>query len=152
VREELSEVQEAIARFFLLPVLVLFGAMLPWSEWQALGGAGLMFAAWALFIRRPPAAMLGLLGSDASRRDRAFLSWFGPLGVAAIFYATYIERFDLADHEKQGIFAAATLAIALSIVAHSVTATPGSRMFARRSPFGTFRHPFRPADEEHDDG
>ena len=151
VREELSEVQEAITRFFLLPVLVLFGAMLPWHDWRALGGAGLAFAAWVLFLRRPPAAALGLVGSDASRGERVFLSWFGPLGVAAVFYATYIERFDISKQEKETIFAAATLAIVASILVHSVTATPGTRVLGGRSPFGTVRRPLTPAPEERDD-
>ena len=151
VREELSEVQEAITRFFLLPVLVLFGAMLPWHDWQVLGGAGLAYAAWVLFLRRPPAAALGLVGSDASRGERVFLAWFGPLGVAAVFYVTYIERFALSEHERETIFAAATLAIVASILVHSVTATPGTRVFGGRSPFGTVRHPLTPAPEERDD-
>jgi hypothetical protein len=26
--------------------------------------------------------------------------WFGPLGVGSLYYATYIDRFDLADEDR----------------------------------------------------
>ncbi len=68
-----------------------------------------------------------------------FLSWFGPIGVAAIFYATFIERFAVPHRET--LFAAASLAICTSLVAHSLSATPGVLRYARRSPLATLRHP-----------
>ncbi len=69
----------------------------------------------------------------------AFLSWYGPVGVAAIYYALVVERYALEQFDR--IFAACTLAIAVSVVAFSVTATPGVRRYAGRSPLTTLRHP-----------
>lgn len=146
VREELEQVQESISKFLVLPVFILFGASLPFGGWEKLGFAGLAFAGWVLLVRRPPVVPVALAPTDTGRRPTAFLAWFGPLGVAAIFYATYIERFRLPEGET--IFAAATLAIVLSVVVHSLTATPGVRWLARRSPLGTLRHPLHADSEE----
>ncbi len=145
VRERVEEAQETVTKFLILPAFMLFGAVLPWSEWEALGLAGIAFAAWVLLLRRPPVVPVALAPTGADGRSIAFLGWFGPLGVAAIFYATYVERFAIPDGER--IFAAATLAICASVVVHSLTATPGVRLFARRTPFATLRHPLDPESE-----
>ena len=138
IREQVGQVQESIAKFFLLPAFLLFGAILPFSLWQELGFAGAGFVAWVLLLRRLPVVPL-VLAWAASRRDSVFLGWFGPLGVAAIYYATFAGRFDVPDGER--IFAAATLAVTASVVIHSVTATPGARAYAGRSPLATLRRP-----------
>lgn len=145
VREKVEETQETVTKFLVLPAFIFFGAILPWSEWEALGLSGLAFVAWVLLLRRPPVAALALAPTDTDGRSVAFLAWFGPLGVAAIYYATYVERFAPADGEK--IFAAATLAIFASVLVHSITATPAVRMYARRSPLRTLRHPLDPDSE-----
>lgn len=144
-REQIEAAQETIVGFFILPAFVFFGTILPWDEWVALGLPGLAFVAWVLLVRRPPIVPLALAGSGTPRREVAFLSWFGPLGIAAIYYATYIERFDIPDGER--IFAAATLAVCGSVLIHAVTATPGVRAVAGRSPFHTLRDPFHPESE-----
>jgi sodium/hydrogen antiporter len=140
--EELEQMQSALEQLLVVPVFLLFGALLPWAEWLALGWAGLVFALWALVLRRPPSAALALAVTDTPRRGVAFLSWYGPLGVAAIYYALFVERYRLEEFDR--VFAACTLAIAVSVIAFSVTATPGVRRYAGRSPVTTLRHPLRP--------
>ena len=137
--EELSQMQTALEHLLVVPVFVFFGAILPWDGWAGLGWSGLAFALWALVVRRPPAAALALTLLRTERRDMAFLSWYGPLGVAAIYYALFVGGYGLAEFER--IFAASTLAVAVSIAVFSVTATPGVRRYAGRSPFTTLRHP-----------
>jgi sodium/hydrogen antiporter len=145
VRERVEEAQETVTKFLILPAFIFFGAILPWAEWVALGVPGLAFAAWVLLLRRPPVVPLALWGTETGRRSTAFLAWFGPLGVAAIYYATYIERFPIAQAET--VFAAATLAICVSVVVHSITATPGVRLLAGRSPWATLSRPLDPDSE-----
>ena len=146
VREQVEEVQEALTKFFVLPAFLVFGMILPWESWSDLGLAALPFVAWILFLRRPPVVMPMLRVGGEDRREAAFLGWFGPIGVAAIFYATLADAHALQDGER--IFAAATLAICASVLAHSVTATPGVRAFARRRPLATLRAPLAPDVEK----
>lgn len=99
-----------------------------------------------LLVRRPPVVPLALAPTGTPRRGVAFLAWFGPLGVAAIYYSAYVERYGFAEYER--LFAAATLAIAASVVAHTLTAMPGVRRYAGRSIRTTLLHPFTPGIEE----
>ncbi len=139
--DDLEDVQAGAERLIIVPVFVLFGAMIPWAEWGALGAGGIAFAAWVILLRRPPAAALALTAIGTDRRPTAFLAWFGPIGVAAIYYSLFVERYAPASYDV--IFGAATLAVAASVVVHSLSATPGVRAFAGHSPVTTLRHPLR---------
>lgn len=147
LRDELEEIEESLVNVLILPVFTFFGAMLPWDAWSALGAAGVLFALWAVVLRRPFAVWAALSVTRENMRERVFLSWFGPMGVAALYYALLIERHSVPRHEE--IFGAASLAICLSVVIHSVTATPGTRMFAGHSPWATLRHPLSSHIENH---
>lgn len=146
VREELEQVQETVTRFLILPVFILFGALLPWSAWGDLGGLGLAFAAWALLMRRLPVVPLALAPAQLRRRDVAWLAWFGPMGIAAVYYALFIERYDVPAGER--ISAAALLVVLASIVVHSLSATPGVRWLAGRRLGTVLRNPLGPGVEE----
>lgn len=139
LRDELEEVEESLVNVLILPVFTFFGAMLPWHTWASFGAAGVLFGLWALFLRRPIAAWGALSLVSAERREKIFLSWFGPMGVAALYYSLLMEGFSISRHHE--IFALASLAICMSVVVHSVTATPGTRLFGGRSPWTTLRHP-----------
>lgn len=141
VREELDRVQETVSRVLILPAFLLLGTVLPWSAWRELGWAGVAFAAWAVILRRPPVVPLALARAGTDRRETAWLAWFGPLGIAAVYYATFVGRFDIPGYER--IFAAATLAVCASVLVHSLTATPGVRWLARRRIGPVIRHPLR---------
>lgn len=146
--EQLEQTQEGLHHLLVVPVFLLFGSMLPWDAWIALGWSGLAFALWALVIRRPAAAALALAVApvDTPRRGIAFLSWYGPIGVAAIYYALFVERYGLQEFER--VFAAATLAIAVSVVVFSLSATPGVRRYAGRRARTTLRHPLTEGIDE----
>jgi len=139
--EQLEETQDGLQQLLIVPVFLLFGALLPWDGWIDLGWSGVAFALWALVIRRPAAAALALAvaPTPTPRRGIAFLSWYGPLGVAAIYYTLFVERYDLAEFER--LFAAGTLAIAVSVVVFALSATPGVRRYGGRRASTTLRHP-----------
>lgn len=148
LRDELEEIEESLVNVLILPVFTFLGAMLPWHSWHALGAGGILFGLWAVFLRRPLAAWGALSIVRAERRERAFLSWFGPMGVAALYYALLVETLGISRHHD--IFAVASLAICMSVVVHSMTATPGTRFFAGRSPLTTLRHPLTSQIEARD--
>jgi NhaP-type Na+/H+ or K+/H+ antiporter len=89
-----------------------------------------------------PAPVLALAPTDTPRRGTAFLGWFGPLGVAATYYALFAER--RGAPEAEVVVAACTLAIAASVVVHSVPATPAVRRYAHRRATTTLRRPWTP--------
>jgi len=125
--EELEGVQESFERILIVPVFVLFGALLPFAGWEALGWPGVAFAAWVLVLRRPPVVAAALRVTRTPRRGIGFLSWYGPLGVAAIYYLLFVEQYEPDGYER--LFAACTLAIAVSVVVQSVSAAPGVKRY-----------------------
>ena len=129
---EEAHVQESVNRLFTLPAFVLLGLVLPWEEWARLGWGLLAgFALACLLLRRLP--LVPLLNAFLSRpyaftfRDWAFIGWFGPNGLAAIFYALYAVRHT--GHDI--IWPFASFVICASILIHGVTAAPFTRLYAR---------------------
>ncbi|WP_121742718.1 cation:proton antiporter domain-containing protein [Natronorubrum halophilum] len=124
-----SEVQDAIKRLLTIPAFVVFGAALPWTDWFALGAGGLTVAVAILLFRRLPAwLVLGrFVRPLRSRSDALFAGWFGPIGVAALLYATVSVRETGSDIG----WVVASLVIAASIVAHGATATPLTNVYGR---------------------
>lgn len=133
-REEAEEdkVHDAVARLFLLPVFVLLGMALPIAEWAGLGWAAVLVVAAAVLVRRLATvwALRPLFRNLHDLPETAFLSWFAPVGVSALFYATLAER-HTGNHE---IFVLATLAITASVVLHGLTSAPLSAWLKRREP------------------
>lgn len=144
--QQLEQTQDALHQLLVVPVFLLFGSLLPWDAWLELGWSGPAFALWALVIRRPAAAALALIPTKTPARGVAFLSWYGPIGVAAIYYALFVERYALEEFER--IYAAGTLAITASVIVFSLTATPGVRRYGGRRATTTLRHPLTAGIDE----
>lgn len=132
-RKEEWEVQEAVNRFLVLPVFVLFGVALPWSAWAALPPAAFAFAVAVLLLRRPPVLLAGMRPLAVPPAEATFMGWFGPVGVAALFYLA--EGVTL-GHVDDQLWAVGSLVIVLSTVAHGLTGSPGRKLFARHAGSG----------------
>ncbi|MGP1387774.1 MAG: cation:proton antiporter domain-containing protein [Thainema sp.] len=128
-RSEEDNVQEAINRFFTLPIFVLLGLMLPWNQWLAFGWQSLLLIVAVLLLRRLPALLLLYRQIPPLKKiqEAAFVGWFGPIGVAAIFYAGLcLRRTGLEE-----VWGIVSFMVCASIVAHSLSATPLTRFYAR---------------------
>jgi NhaP-type Na+/H+ or K+/H+ antiporter len=130
-RDEAEEqkVEEVFNRVFTLPVFVLFGTALPVSEWLALGWQGVLFVVGLLSLRRLP--MILVLRPVVRPLDRPaaalFVGWFGPIGVAALFYATLAAR----TTGSELPWTLGSLAVVGSIAAHGASATLLTHRYGR---------------------
>lgn len=133
-REEAQEdkVHDAVARLFLLPVFLLLGIALPLGEWGALGWIAPVVITAAVLLRRLVTlwSLRPLFKDLHDRTETVFLSWFAPVGISALFYATLAER-HIGNHE---IFVYATLAITVSVLVHGLTSAPFSAWLEHREP------------------
>lgn len=128
--DRLSEqkVQEAILRLFTFPVFVAFGLALPLEQWAALGWTGVALAVGILLLRRLPMVIVfDRYVESVEKRGALFAGWFGPIGIAALFYVTVAHR--LLDHET--LWVATSLIVASSVVVHGVSATPFTKLYGR---------------------
>jgi NhaP-type Na+/H+ or K+/H+ antiporter len=128
-RDEEEHGQEAVNRFFSVPIFALLGTAIPWDGWRALGWSGVLLAVAILLLRRPVTIFLlrPLLPSVRSLPDALLLGWFGPIAVAAIYYAALMEH---KLHEPL-VWDVASLVLCASVVAHGVTGAPFTRWYGR---------------------
>lgn len=126
-----GQIDDVINRFCLLPVFILLGMGLPWHDWAELGPTVPLVLAAALLLRRAAAVWLirPAIKTLHSTSETAFMSWFGAVGISALYYATLAERLT----GRHDIFAYIAQAITLSVLVHGLTSAPFSRWLHRRS-------------------
>ena len=100
--------------------------MIPWEQWGQLGWGAVWLTAGVLLLRRPPLLFAVMKPLGLKVRGAAYLGWFGPVGVAAMFYLTEEASRAGADPVLLG---AGTLVVVASTVAHGITAAPGRAQF-----------------------
>ena len=132
-REELKEsrVQEMMERLFTIPIFFLFGLFLPINDWLSIGLPLLLFAVLVMLFRRLPAFVLlrPLLPRFRHWSDIFFLGWFGPVGVAALFYTMHV----LENTPYREVWPIVSFVIFVSTLIHGLTSLPLSRWYARKT-------------------
>lgn len=128
IYESEREVDEGVNRVLVLPLFVLFGAILPWDGWADLGSTGLAFAAAVLLLRRLPVILALVKVLPLGRHELAFYAWFGPMGAAALFFVTLAIEEHAAEPD---LWPAVALVVAASTVVHGITAAPARQLYAR---------------------
>ncbi|PSL57402.1 sodium/proton antiporter (CPA1 family) [Saccharothrix carnea] len=121
-------VDEAVNRYAVLPLFLVFGAVLPWRDWIAFGPAAIVFVIAILLVRRLPFILVLARPLRLARRDALFAGWFGPIGVSALFYLAHSVHEGAIDPR---LFAAGTLAVAAHTAVYGLTATLGRKLYAK---------------------
>lgn len=129
VRLSFETRSEDVIEAIKLGVFLVFGALLTFDALTDLDA--LVIAAATLLLARPVAVFAALVRTRTDTAERAFMSWFGPKGVATMTFAIFVLGQDL-EHGPQ-IFQIAAVAVFVSIIAHGLTDTPGANWMARRS-------------------
>lgn len=120
------------------------GQMLAWAAFFLIG-LGLMpeaiaYLNWgmlaviltSLFVVRPLAIWLSLIGTDADARTRLFFGWFGPRGLATALFALLVIP-EIDEMQAVPILDLAVNAVWISALLHGLTAAPGARWYGRKS-------------------
>ncbi|MFC0634704.1 cation:proton antiporter [Brevundimonas balnearis] len=121
--EEMHDFAEQIERLLMMLLLVLFGGALANGLLDALTWTDVGVGLAILFIVRPVAGYLSLIGSPLPRRDRVLLAYLGIRGLGSVYYLAYgINHGDFGDSER--LWAITGFIILTSIVVHGITSTP----------------------------
>lgn len=92
---------------------------------------GLALAAILLLVVRPIAVALALVGSGVSGAQQRLIAWFGIRGIGTLFYLAYALRTGIDTAYANELVAIVLTVVAVSIVAHGVSATPLMKQYAR---------------------
>jgi NhaP-type Na+/H+ or K+/H+ antiporter len=122
---------EDILEVVKLGVFVVFGSLFALDELFADGWAAVAIVAITLLVARPVAVFAALVGTRTDVAERAFMSWFGPKGVATMTFALLVLA-EGAPAAKE-VTSIAALAVITSIFAHGLTDHPGAEWMARHA-------------------
>jgi NhaP-type Na+/H+ or K+/H+ antiporter len=119
----------AIGELLALVVFALFGAAVLWPAFEDLDARVILYAVLSLTVVRMVPVAISLLGSGFGRATAIYIGWFGPRGIASLIFALLvIEQADLP--ETATIVQTVVVTVALSIVAHGLTAPGGAGRYA----------------------
>jgi NhaP-type Na+/H+ or K+/H+ antiporter len=117
-----------------LGIFVVFGSLLTLHGLFGSGWAAVGVVAATLLVARPVAVFAALAGTATDIPTRAFMSWFGPKGVATMTFSILVLSEGIARGNT--IFNLAALTVFVSIIVHGVTDTAGAEWIARRAGAG----------------
>ena len=123
---------ERLIEVVKLGVFLVFGTLLTFDGLFTDGIAAVALVAFLLLVARPAAVFLALVGTRTDVATRAFMSWFGPKGVATMTFALLVLA-EPGIAERERIFDIAALAVLGSISLHGVTDVPGTAWIAARA-------------------
>jgi sodium/hydrogen antiporter len=119
-----------IVEIVKLGIFVVFGALLTFHGLFGSGWAAVGVVAITLLVARPVAVFAALAGTRTDTATRAFMSWFGPKGVATMTFSVLVLSQGIAAGST--IFNLAALTVFCSIIVHGLTDTGGAEWLARR--------------------
>ena len=129
--QEMHDFSDQIERLLMMLLLVLFGGALANGLLSSLTWTDVAVGVAVVFVIRPAAGLLAMIGSGQPLRERLLLAFLGIRGVGSIYYLAYgINHGDFGNSER--LWAVVGFIILLSIVVHGVTATPLLARLARR--------------------
>ena len=120
--EELGDVFSAIT--FIVFGAVLLGPVLGDITWSIA-----LYAVLSLTVVRLLPVAIAMLGTSARPQTLAFLGWFGPRGLASIVFAVLVLEEGGLPHDDL-ILVTTYAVIALSVLAHGLTAAPLANRYA----------------------
>ncbi len=116
----------------LLSLLVwfVFGAVMLVPGVRAASWRDLVFALLALTVARMVPVAVALWGAGTDRATVAFVGWFGPRGLASIVFALIaVDALDPSAGTR--VLGAVSVTVALSVVAHGMSAGPLAARYGR---------------------
>jgi sodium/hydrogen antiporter len=114
-----------------LGIFVVFGALLTFHGLFSEGLAAVGVVVVTLLVARPVSVFAALAGTATDTATRAFMSWFGPKGVATMTFSILVLSQRIAAGST--IFNLAALTVFCSILVHGATDTAGAEWMARHA-------------------
>jgi sodium/hydrogen antiporter len=132
IRECFETRSEDVLEVVKLGVFLVFGAIFTLDTLFEDGWAAVGIVVFTLLVARPVAVFAALAGTrQVDTAAKAFMSWFGPKGVATMTFALFVLGSQAPEGER--IAGIAALVVFTSIIAHGLTDHPGAEWMARRA-------------------
>ncbi len=128
----IGEFMEGVGQLLTMFAFLVFGALLLPDGLEHMTWNAVVLALLFLTVVRMLPIWLSLLGTGLALREKLFLGWFGPRGIASILFTLImIDEFDFP--REQELLACVSMTVFLSIILHGVSAAPLSKWIGRAS-------------------
>lgn len=125
----ISEFMESQGQLLTMAAFFIFGAVLLPSGIEHMNWIPVTIGLLFLTVVRMLPIWVSLIGTGLPLKEKLFLGWFGPRGLASILFTlVIIDEFEI-PHEEE-LLACVVMTVFLSIVLHGITANPLARRIA----------------------
>ena len=133
-KEDIQEekVQESMERIAMIPVFFVFGLMVPWYEWVTMGWTAVFIVLLLLFFRRIPVFLIlmpFLPQFKKKTNHMLIMGWFGPIGIAALYYAILAKEKAAFDDA----WVIPSLIVFTSTILHGITSLPFGKLYHKNT-------------------
>lgn len=126
----ISEFMEGTGQMLTMATFLIFGAiMLPDGLAHASPTAVVIALLFLTIVRMLP-IWLSLAGTGLDHREKLFLGWFGPRGLASILF-TLIMMTEFEFPNEEEFLACVSMTVFLSVIFHGISATPFANSMGR---------------------
>jgi NhaP-type Na+/H+ or K+/H+ antiporter len=129
--KHVAEFVESEGQIFVWSSFLLIGIVLLPEALHHLSLPILALIVISLFVIRPLAIWVSLIGTDAKPLTRLFFGWFGPRGLATALFALLIVG-DINDAYADPVLMIAINTVWISALLHGISAAPGATWYAKR--------------------
>ena len=114
---------EGVGQILTMAAFLVFGAFLLPDGFAHVTQNAVILAILFLTIVRMLPVFLSLAGTGLPVREKLFLGWFGPRGLASILFTLIMmDEFELPNEPE--LLACVSMTVAMSVVLHGISATP----------------------------
>ena len=121
-KHKLLHAAEATGETLALVTWIVFGAAVVGQSFAHFSWQVLLYSVLSLTVIRMLPIYLSLSGMGINNKDKLFLGWFGPRGLASIVFAIIVLNENLPGGYTLAMTVVCT--VILSVVAHGMTANP----------------------------
>jgi NhaP-type Na+/H+ or K+/H+ antiporter len=126
----IGEFMEGVGQILTMFAFLVFGALLLPDGIEHISWKPIVVAIMFLTIVRMLPIWLSLLGTGLAQREKFFLGWFGPRGLASILFTLIMtDEFDFPGEAE--LLACVSMTVFLSIIVHGVSAAPLSKWIGK---------------------
>lgn len=126
-KEAFHEFGELLTELLKLAAILVFAALISPRFLGQTDLGGYAFALLALFLVRPVALGVSLLGSRIGWREWAAAAWFGPKGFASVVYGLLVLQSGISGSDE--VFYLVAIVVVASILLHSSSDVLVARRF-----------------------
>lgn len=128
----ISEFMEGTGQLLTMAAFLVFGALMLPDGLQHASLIAVTVSLGFLTVVRMLPIWLSLAGTQMGWREKLFVGWFGPRGLASILFTLIMmEKFDFPNEEE--LLACVSLTVLFSVILHGISSAPLAKYIGRNS-------------------